>query len=69
VGRWEVDGKIEKIDDPALARAILDKVNNMNTATGLQGLLAGATFAILPQSVSSPLAFFALLFGGKPPMP
>ena len=36
----------------------------MNLNTGLKATTAAATFAILPQSASTPLVLFAALFGG-----
>ena len=60
-----MDGVIQTVDDPSLARAILDKVNKLNLETGVQAVAASVIFAVLPQSTSAPLVFFAALFGGK----
>lgn len=58
-----MDGNgLSKIENPSLARAILDKVNNMNLTNLAQcGACAGA-FALLPQSASAPLVSLALVF-------
>ena len=56
---------IQPVDDPSLARAILDKVNKMNVDTGLQAILAAGALAILPQCASAPLVFFSALYAGK----
>lgn len=53
---------IQPVGDPSLASAILDKVNKMNVETGLQAIGAAGALAILPQSASAPLVFFAALF-------
>ena len=58
-----MDGNgLAKIEDPNLARALLDKVNTLNINTALQTLIATTIFAALPKDVTAPLAFFALLF-------
>ena len=63
-GLWDVDGTgMTKIDDPQLARAFVDNINALNVQTGVDALLYSVAFAILPQSVTYPLAFFALIFG------
>ena len=64
-GSWEVDGIIQAVDDPDLARALLEKVNELNFETILKVVVVSAAFAVLPQSASVPLAFFAALFVGK----
>lgn len=64
-GLWDVDGNgLSKIDDPSTARAILDKVNNMNLATALKVAFPCIVFALLPQSSSTALVLLALLFAG-----
>lgn len=62
-GKWEANGTLEKIEDRNLARAILDKVNNMNIETGLQCTAIAAAYAALPQSMTASAAFFAVLYG------
>jgi hypothetical protein len=49
------------IDDPSIARAILDKVNQMNVETGVKVILPVALFALLPSSTSQLIAFFVFL--------
>jgi hypothetical protein len=54
---WDVDGTgIRKIDDMNLARALLGKTNDMNISIGRDGILLALGFALLPQSVTTPLA-------------
>ena len=60
-----MDGVLQPVDDPSLARAILKKVNEMNVETGVGAIGIAAAFAALPQSASAPLVFFAILYGGK----
>lgn len=55
---------IRDIQDPNLARAILEKVNAMNLQTGRDVILLSAIFAILPQSLTSTLGIWSALFGG-----
>lgn len=54
---------IRDIQDPNLARAILEKVNAMNLQTGRDVILLSAIFAILPQSLTSTLGIWSALFG------
>ncbi len=58
-----VDGNgLSTIQDANLAKAILDKVNNMNADTAIRCIAIAGTFAILPQSSSVALVGSALLF-------
>jgi hypothetical protein len=62
-GLWDVDGNgLSKIEDPNTARAILNKVNNMNLDNLIQCSAYAGAFAVLPRSASVPLVLFALLF-------
>ena len=54
---------LEKIADIKLARALLDKTNDMNTKIGLQVLVPVAFFSLLPQSTAVPLVTVLLVFG------
>ena len=59
-----VDGNgLSKIEDPSIATAILDRVNNMNADTAIRCFLAAGVFAVLPQSSSVALVGCAILFG------
>lgn len=59
-----VDGNgLSKIEDPSLATAILDRVNNMNADTAIRCFLAAGTFALLPHSSSVALVGSGILFG------
>jgi len=67
VGLWDVDGTgMRKIEDPNLARAFLNRVNDMNISVSRDAFLVSALFAILPQEVVSSIslcaAFVALLY-------
>lgn len=64
-GLWDVvEGMgMTKIDDPQLANAFVQKINNLNYQTATEAILYATVFALLPQTVTSPLAFFTLLFG------
>jgi len=73
-GLWDVDGNgLSQIDDPNLARTILNKVNAMNAETALKVVVPVAVFAILPQSSSAPLvastSLFAALYAAKDKIP
>jgi len=60
---WDVDGNgLSKINDDAVAQAILQKVNAMNFENAVKVFVPVTTFALLPQSVASTLVFFALVF-------
>jgi len=62
-GLWDVDGTgLQKIDDPTLARAFLDKVNDYNFRQALQCTLIVGVYAALPQEVTAPLAFWSAVF-------
>mmetsp|Transcript_25321 Transcript_25321/g.24271 ORF Transcript_25321/g.24271 Transcript_25321/m.24271 type:complete len:81 (+) Transcript_25321:98-340(+) len=62
-GIWDIDGTgMKKIDDPNLAKAFMDEVNSLNIATARDALLSSAIFAVLPQSVTYPVAAFTLIF-------
>jgi hypothetical protein len=54
---------LEKIADIKLARALLDKTNDMNTAIGVQVLVPVTLFALLPQSAAAALVISLLVFG------
>jgi hypothetical protein len=54
---------LEKIADIKLARALLDKTNDMNTAIGVQVLVPVTLFALLPQSTAAALVISLLVFG------
>jgi len=62
-GMWDVDGKgMSKIEDPAVARALLDKVNQFNLVSFVQVATCVSIFALLPQSSAFPLVSFAAIF-------
>jgi hypothetical protein len=54
---------LAKIEDPDIARGILDKVNAFNLETGLKVGVPVSFFALLPQSTSVPLVLSALALG------
>lgn len=63
-GLWDVDGTgMQKIDDPTLAQAFVEKVNSFNIDTAKIVFLWSAAFAILPQSITYPSSIFAIIFG------
>jgi hypothetical protein len=65
---WDVDGNgLKKIDDPTVARKLVEKVDAFNVDTAAKCLLASGLFAALPQSVSAPLVGSAVAFAGKKP--
>lgn len=48
-GLWDVDGSgLQKIEDASIAQAILDKVNSMNSATGVQAAVITLALALIP---------------------
>ena len=55
---------IRDIEDPNLARAFMVKVNQMNLDTGRDVLLLASLFAILPQELTSKLAFVTVALSG-----
>lgn len=58
-GLWDVDGTgMRKIEDPNLARALLEKMNALNTGIGKDVLLVSTVFAVLPQGITSSLAIW-----------
>jgi len=66
-GLWDVDGNgLSQIEDPSLASAFVEKVNDMNVETGIKAIIPAMIFAALPQSSSEPLVLcsisFALLY-------
>lgn len=62
-GMWDVDGNgLSKIEDPELASAILNKVNNMNLENLVKVVIPVAAFALLPQSRSMSLVLFSAIF-------
>ena len=65
-GLWDVDGNgLRKIEDPNLAQAILQRVNNMNIDNGIRCIALAGAFALLPQSTSVAMVSFGLLYAGK----
>jgi len=52
---------LTQIDDPSLAQKFLDKVNAFNVEAILQSGGLAAVFAALPQSVTQPAAFSAVI--------
>jgi hypothetical protein len=60
-----VDGTgIRKIEDEDLARAFLNKVNEMNIETGRDAILLAGGFALLPSELTGKLALVTLVLGG-----
>jgi len=51
-----------KVDDPEVARKILDQVNAMNTNTAATVGILATIFAAIPQSVARQAALFAIMF-------
>ena len=71
-GLWDVDGTgLQPVEDPNLARALLQRVNDLNVRVGVQVAVPVALFALLPQSAASHLVTCVLvgaalhLFGDK----
>jgi hypothetical protein len=65
-GLWDVDGMgLKKINDADVASQIVERVNAMNVEGVKKAALIAVPFAILPQSVSSPLVSVSLVFAGK----
>lgn len=61
MGLWDVDGNgLSKIEDPDLANAFVDKVNDYMFKSGGQVFLATSVFAFLPQSVVARATFCVL---------
>jgi len=49
---WDVDGTgLQRIVDPALAAALLDKVNKFNLATSVKAIPIVAVLACLPNAL------------------
>jgi hypothetical protein len=58
-----VDGTgLSRVDDPAVAAALLGRVNAMNAQTAIRSLAAAFAFAAAPRSASAPFAAFLGLF-------
>jgi hypothetical protein len=61
-GLWDVDGQgLTKIEDPVLARRLLDRVNAMNIQNGLQATGIAALFAVLPKATTQSAAIVVAL--------
>jgi predicted RND superfamily exporter protein len=61
-GLWDVDGQgLTKVEDPILARRLLDRVNAMNIQNGLQATGIAALFAVLPKSMTQSAAIVVAL--------
>lgn len=65
MGLWDLgDGQgLQRIEDPTIAQAILQKVNDLNTKSILLAGIPTTLFAILPRSMSVSLVVSALVFG------
>lgn len=60
-----MDGRgLSDIDDPVVARALMEKVSDFNGQVGLSSLAIVAFFALLPQATASTIAILTLIFGG-----
>lgn len=57
----DFDEGLFEIEDQSLANALLDRVNEFNSSTGLKAFAVAAIFGSLPQAISSPLAFYGAL--------
>jgi len=53
---------LQKIQDIGVAKQLLEKVNAYNIESIAQTFAITVVFAILPQTVTAPLAFFAILY-------
>ncbi len=61
---WDVDGTgIRKIEDQDLARAFMEKVNEMNLETGRNAVILAAAFAALPHDLVAKLAAVSVVLG------
>jgi hypothetical protein len=61
-GLWDVDGQgLTKIEDPILARRLLDRVNGMNIQNGLQATGIASLFALLPKATTQSTAIVVAL--------
>jgi hypothetical protein len=61
-GLWDVDGQgLTKVEDPILARRLLDRVNAMNIQNGLQATAIATLFAALPKSMTQSAAIVVAL--------
>jgi hypothetical protein len=57
-----VDGTgLKKIEDPSLARALLDKVNKMNTENLIQAVIPAIIFASLSKATSLSIVLLTLV--------
>lgn len=54
-------GELEKVPDPTLARAIIEKVNKLNNDSGLVPLAASLFWSGLPQETASSVGFVGLV--------
>jgi len=59
---WDITGKIEPVDDPKVASAILEKVNELNNDTGRDTLVLTIAWSILSQQVASTIAILGMMF-------
>jgi len=59
---WDINGVIEPVDDPDLARAVLNKVNDMNLSVVRDCFLVSLLWTILPSSTSEHVSIVALSF-------
>eukprot|EP00558_Chaetoceros_sp_UNC1202_P009241 CAMPEP_0197237268 /NCGR_PEP_ID=MMETSP1429-20130617/4150_1 /TAXON_ID=49237 /ORGANISM="Chaetoceros sp., Strain UNC1202" /LENGTH=80 /DNA_ID=CAMNT_0042696237 /DNA_START=154 /DNA_END=396 /DNA_ORIENTATION=+ len=56
-GLWDVDGTgMRRIEDENLAKAFLQRVNQMNIDTGKEMLFVSSVFAALPHDLTARLA-------------
>ena len=75
MGLWDLDDGqgLQPVDDPSVAQAILQKVNEMNVRTVIQAAVPAAAFAALPQSSSTALVLsglvLAALYAAKDKVP
>mmetsp|Transcript_28828 Transcript_28828/g.34243 ORF Transcript_28828/g.34243 Transcript_28828/m.34243 type:complete len:82 (+) Transcript_28828:135-380(+) len=61
-GLWDVDGTgMRKIEDPSLARALLEKTNALDIGIGKDVLIVSTIFAVLPQGITSSLAIWTTI--------
>jgi len=60
-GLWDVAGSIEPIDDPELASAFLQKVNDMNFETARDCAIVAGLWSALPYETTYPIAIVGVM--------
>lgn len=60
-GLWDVTGQLEPVPDPTLARAILEKVNKLNTDSGTVPILLSFLWSAIPIETASTIGWVGLI--------